>query len=95
MSGLTKADLEAQVEDLRQQRDAWRDCGPQDDEAMVIARCIVALDKVKSKATTSSYGSKPSVDYERILRYLASRYGVAWPETRTVYVNADGFEVNP
>lgn len=86
------AERDARIEELAKDRDAWKEVGPQDAEAMAIARCITALDKVKAKAE-HSYGTKPTVSYERILRYLADRYGVPWPpvEVREVQVECGHF----
>ena len=44
---------------------------------MAIARCVVALDKLKP--ASSNYSFNPRGDFERVLKYLAARYGVQWP----------------
>lgn len=94
----TIADRDARIEELAKDRDAWKACGPQDAEALAIAQCIVALNKVKPPSNqpsyTVTYGNLPkAVDYERILRYLAARYGVPWPavEVREVQVECGHF----
>lgn len=75
--------LRTALEEMRTERNAWRDQKLPDPETEAIAGCVKALDVFTSRAT-STYSSNASASYSlinvtsvgRILRFLAERYGV-------------------
>ena len=79
LEALVEAKDEA-LKDMRKQRDHWRQHRQSDDEAQAINECVKALDRFTDTSRSSysqvTYTSTPRV--ERVLRYLADRYGVTW-----------------
>lgn len=87
----TRAELEDEVDrlmkanhDLRGERDAWRNVRLADGEAEAISGCVKAIDAMRS-ADTQRSGNASFYAYsggtspvERILKFLAARYGVTW-----------------
>lgn len=82
---------DAALKDMRKERDHWRDHRLSDTEAQALSECVKALDRFRESSRTGTTGYGPStyntastVTYtgtcqvERVLRYLADRYGVTW-----------------
>lgn len=73
------------VAELTTERDAWRDAHRKDDEAATIEVCAKALasllERGRSGATHYHFSEAPP-QVERVLRYLALRFGVVWPDPR-------------
>jgi len=76
----TIAAVKADREQIRADRDRWRDARRQDDEAEALDGCVRALDKLGGTKTYDYGRPMAGNQYERILRFLAARYGVTWPE---------------
>lgn len=75
----TKADLVAEVERLtalvaQMPQPTKRDF---DKEARAIDRCVDALTPLKPERGSYSYGQETPGQIERVLRYLAGRFGVS------------------
>ena len=55
-----------------------------DEEAEIISNALRAITKGEKNRRDRGYSglsiSRPGVDYERVLRYLAQRLGVRWPD---------------
>ena len=70
--------MKAALDQMTADRDKWREAKRQDREAEALDGCVRALDALKGGQ--DNYRMATSSVFERILRYLAARYGVAWPE---------------
>lgn len=85
------------LEDMHRDRDAWRERNPLPDrEAEAIAACVVALDKMHdgqhSTTTWPTLVRYSDGRFERVLRYLAARYGVQWidpPQPEEIHATAN------
>lgn len=80
-SDLDKA--QTALDEMREDRNAWRTAKVDDSEAEAISQCTKALDAFVSRSTSSGYSSNAGTLYAtdtgrigRVLRYLAERYSV-------------------
>lgn len=81
--------LTTRLDEAVQDRDAWRTAHRSDAEAEALDACVRALDKLAERGrggTLSGMRSTTSAAMDRILRYLADRYGVTWYDPPAMHV---------
>lgn len=91
---------QTRVGDLTADRDAWRAEHRKDDEAEAIESCIRAITAMLAGGSrpdrmsgVQMYFEGTPAPAERVLRYLALRFGVAWPKGPTMAEQAAAVEV--
>lgn len=75
-------DAQAMIGRLQQRIEAkpQQESDPPDTETLAISGAVKALEAIRERPRLSGPYEVSGVDFERILRYLAARLGVRWPE---------------